>query len=766
VKLTTFGLENFESNGISIQAELTRLAKILGSEGAAIVQRRAGRILVIAETGNIQVRSSSFRRWLTSQDQEVPSESEWDNQHNLVAIPLMAHGQIVAHLTIIQRRAGLFSRQNFNYDIFSNLRLLLTLDKQKQLVEHNKLHAIKEELTDNFLSSLLDQTGQKSGFEKTLAFLLALFNCKEGTIWEFHDNSLYKVASYLTLEATSKAPITRYTSSCLSEGKGLVWQSLSNGAPKLLVKDNVQSDDLENKHLIADYQSKTILLIRLEVAKRIYGVACLAGLETPNIESLETALQTFEKMAALEVHNKITEHKCEVFEKVLELVPAVNSDLRQVCDTAVQNVLKIIGCQGVSIFLKPDLDESSKRLTLVAAEIDPHFTASDALRDFRKGKAIEYEISRDSVTGSIADSAKPIISNSVSELQMNSHRFREITDEKNDTWIGVPVFSATKSCLGVLRCTGKQSMISSKPVNYIFDGFDLRALTLFAGTLSPLLENIKGTRALHNVNKHLAESERLREHEMTAPLAVISANADFVLSYLKDEGVTSKPRRLREIISDADMCAFLLKDPQVPGPDEFRETLTDVSINNLVVELVKFLQRQIEQRSRLTIRGNKSDLEMIYDIPPFMSVDCSGKVPSSMANKHLLQRALYNLGINAVKYGVPHGRLTIEMKEDVKKDLIYIEFKDNGIGIAPEDIPHLFNSGYRGIRVRQTHSGEGLGLNVAKSIILAHKGTIELLSVGTPTVFLITLPIVRKQRMETAPTDHPSILRMDKANPL
>jgi signal transduction histidine kinase len=766
VKLTTYTLENFEQHKLSIYLELAYIVSSLGSEGAAVFQKKAGRISTIAEYGNIQVKNPIFRSWLASQDRDVPSEFEWDNKNILVGIPLMLQGQATAYLALIQRRSFFNVGKRLDYGLFSKLCLLLEFEKRKQLVGSNEILAKKEELTNNFLSSLLDRSEQKSAFEKTLQFLLELFNCKEGTIWEYHDNRQFKVASYLTLEATSKEPLTRYTYNCLPERHGLVWQSLLPGAPKLLTRNEIQITDLANTELLSDYQNKTILLLRLEVANRIYGVACLAGLDTSNIETLGTAFQTFEKMAALEVHNKITEHKCEVLEKVVELVPAINSDLRQVCEAAVKNVLQIIGCQGVSIFLKPDLDETAKTLILVASEIDQRYVPSEALRGFRKGKVIEYGISDNSVTGAIAYYSKPIISNSISELRMNSHKFREIEDAKNDTWIGVPVFSADGSCLGVLRCTGKQSTIGKICINYIFDGFDLRALTLFAKTLSPLLETIKGVRALNDMNKRLAESERIREHEMTAPLAVISANADFVREHLKDEGVTSKPRRLREIISDAEMCAFLLKDPQVPKPEVFKETLSYLSINNVVIELVKFLQRQIEQRSRLEAHGNQSDLEMIYEIPPFMSVDFSGRLPNTVANKHLLQRALYNLGINAVKYGIPHGKLLIELTEDPAKDLIYIKFKDDGIGIDPEDVSHLFVAGYRGVRVRDTHSGEGLGLNLAKAIIMAHKGTIELISAEKPTVFLISLPIIKKRHTEATSTSHPLIIRMDKAKPL
>jgi two-component system phosphate regulon sensor histidine kinase PhoR len=71
--------------------------------------------------------------------------------------------------------------------------------------------------------------------------------------------------------------------------------------------------------------------------------------------------------------------------------------------------------------------------------------------------------------------------------------------------------------------------------------------------------------------------------------------------------------------------------------------------------------------------------------------------------------------------------------------------EDTGVGIEPQDIPHLFERFYRGKNVRQTEShGTGLGLAIVKEILDLHDGWIEVNSTpGAGTVFNVWLPALR-----------------------
>lgn len=71
-----------------------------------------------------------------------------------------------------------------------------------------------------------------------------------------------------------------------------------------------------------------------------------------------------------------------------------------------------------------------------------------------------------------------------------------------------------------------------------------------------------------------------------------------------------------------------------------------------------------------------------------------------------------------------------------------VEVRDTGVGIAVEDLPHLFDRFWRADAARgRATGGSGLGLSIARQIVTDHRGTIEARSeVGTGTTFTIVLP--------------------------
>ena len=84
---------------------------------------------------------------------------------------------------------------------------------------------------------------------------------------------------------------------------------------------------------------------------------------------------------------------------------------------------------------------------------------------------------------------------------------------------------------------------------------------------------------------------------------------------------------------------------------------------------------------------------------------------------------------NIVKNALDHTENgdTVEIKWQKSASMVQIQIKDNGCGIHPEDIHHIFKRFYRS-RFSKDKQGLGLGLPLAKMIIEAHNGTIEVTS--------------------------------------
>jgi heavy metal sensor kinase len=88
----------------------------------------------------------------------------------------------------------------------------------------------------------------------------------------------------------------------------------------------------------------------------------------------------------------------------------------------------------------------------------------------------------------------------------------------------------------------------------------------------------------------------------------------------------------------------------------------------------------------------------------------------------MIQRLLSNLLDNAIKYTPPQGMVTVSLQEQGER--FSLSIKDTGIGIAPEDLPHIFERFYRGDQSR-SQEGVGLGLSLARAIARAHGGDIR-----------------------------------------
>jgi signal transduction histidine kinase len=110
------------------------------------------------------------------------------------------------------------------------------------------------------------------------------------------------------------------------------------------------------------------------------------------------------------------------------------------------------------------------------------------------------------------------------------------------------------------------------------------------------------------------------------------------------------------------------------------------------------------------------------------------------ADRDKIEQVFVNLIDNAVKYTESAGRINISLLE--QQDAITVTVEDNGIGIAKEDLDRVFERFYRVDKARSRElGGTGLGLGIAKHIVLAHNGKINIESqINEGTKVLVTLP--------------------------
>ena len=115
-------------------------------------------------------------------------------------------------------------------------------------------------------------------------------------------------------------------------------------------------------------------------------------------------------------------------------------------------------------------------------------------------------------------------------------------------------------------------------------------------------------------------------------------------------------------------------------------------------------------------------------------------LPPVLMDAARIQRVLDNLIQNAIRHTPPQGTIILEAQEE--DDTVRVDVVDSGEGVPPSDLPHIFESFYRGEKSRaRGQGGAGLGLAIARGIIEAHGGKIWAQNVpGRGSRFSFVLP--------------------------
>jgi signal transduction histidine kinase len=130
--------------------------------------------------------------------------------------------------------------------------------------------------------------------------------------------------------------------------------------------------------------------------------------------------------------------------------------------------------------------------------------------------------------------------------------------------------------------------------------------------------------------------------------------------------------------------------------------------------------------------------EVAHDKGLHWQMDIPESLPVVEVDADRLAQALGNLLSNAIKY-TPEGTITV--KASALEDGVAIAVSDTGIGVAPSEQDRIFEPFYRSSRDRRFPQGMGLGLSIARDLVLAHGGRLEVESApGEGSRFTILLP--------------------------
>ena len=299
-------------------------------------------------------------------------------------------------------------------------------------------------------------------------------------------------------------------------------------------------------------------------------------------------------------------------------------------------------------------------------------------------------------------------------------------------WVPLIAHDQVIGALGI----GRRAAITDEDVRLLAALGDIAANALQRAEMVETLEQrvAERTHELAIANERLQELDRLKSkfvsdvsHELRTPITSLSLYID-LLECGKPEkrefyGTQLKQQmaRLRALIDEILDLSHLERDQREAIP-------TPIDLNAVVEHAVAAQQVAAETAGlRLTSEVAAQTL-MVLSLPDQLS------------------RAITNLVANAIKY-TPAG--TVQVQTAALNGHGSVTVTDTGIGITPDDLPHVFDRFYRGQQVAQLNiPGTGLGLAIVKEIVEAHGGTVEVEStLGVGTTVRLRL---RRYRIEPA----------------
>lgn len=222
-------------------------------------------------------------------------------------------------------------------------------------------------------------------------------------------------------------------------------------------------------------------------------------------------------------------------------------------------------------------------------------------------------------------------------------------------------------------------------------------------------------------------------HDLRSPLTSMRG----FLQAIMDGTIPPEKREhyLKVVLDETDRLAKMANDMlDINKLDESTESVhrEDFNLNELITKtMYNFEDRAV---------NNKIKTECIF---------CNnGIIVKADADK--IQRVIYNLVDNALKFTHKYGY--IKIITEIKDKKVYVSVKDNGKGISKEEQKRVFERLYKGDRSRgKDKKGSGLGLTIVKEFIKAHGEEITLVSeVGKGSTFTFTLPLVSKGEVISA----------------
>lgn len=224
-------------------------------------------------------------------------------------------------------------------------------------------------------------------------------------------------------------------------------------------------------------------------------------------------------------------------------------------------------------------------------------------------------------------------------------------------------------------------------------------------------------------------------HELRTPMTAIKGYTDLIYAGAVGPINAEQQRFLATIKSNTDRLTALINDLLDISRIEtgrIRFELQSLQIGEVIADVVNVLANQAEAKHQT----------LVYEV--------AAGLPDIMGDRDRLTQVLTNLVSNAIRYTPDGGR--VEVRAYSVEKAVRVDVRDTGIGIAPEDIGHIFERFYRASHpIVQETRGTGLGLAIVKMFVEMHGGRVWVESTpgkGSTFTFILPIPVGKEEEGE------------------
>ena len=292
-------------------------------------------------------------------------------------------------------------------------------------------------------------------------------------------------------------------------------------------------------------------------------------------------------------------------------------------------------------------------------------------------------------------------------------------------WLGAPVISAVERIAPGMGMVLKRSIEDGLPITRFRTTMHRNEKEIVLGVSTTVLgrdegespsataifQDISDLERVDALNRRAERLEAVAElsaslaHEIKNPLASIRSAVEQINKPALNDDDRSLLQRL--VVSESDR------------------------LSRLLTEFLEFSGLRMSKREIIDVRGIARDcVTMLRHHPEKMEgVEIELSLPDDAqrvrGDRDLLHRAIFNLVLNALQFAGPRGKVAVHVRRHTRvggvllRDMVRLVVSDTGPGVAPEDLPKIFDPFYT-----RRKGGTGLGLAVVHRAVAAHEGTV------------------------------------------